>query len=201
MRPADPPPKPPEWLVSLGRWITESLAPVRRLFAWIDGFMPDLPFARGLLWLLIGLAAVALVWIVIDRVRSGEWRFRRRATLGVAAGTGDEDWQPDAAPVRAWLQEADALAAQGRYAEAVHHLLLRAVEDIARRRPALVQPALTSRELAGAALLPGPVRTLFSGIALLVERSLFGGRAVDADEWARARTDYAELAGAGAWKR
>ena len=32
-------------------------------------------------------------------------------------------------------READALAAEGRFAEAIHHLLLRSVEDIGRRRP------------------------------------------------------------------
>lgn len=199
MRPADPPPQPPEWLVAFGRWLTEMLAPVGRFFAWIASFMPDLPFARFLLWSMIAVAAVFVVWIVVDRVRSGEWRLRRRTKQDADDGEVDQ-WQPDAAPARAWLQEADVLAAQGRYAEAVHHLLLRAVEDIARRRPQLVRPALTSRELGDAAMLPGPVRGLFSRIALLVERSLFGGRPVDADDWGQARTAYADLVLPGSWR-
>ena len=92
------------------------------------------------------------------------------------------------------------MAAQGRFAEAVHHLLFRSIEDIAKRRPRLVRPALTSRELAAADAIPGPARELCAGIARLVERSLFGGRAVDADDWASARRAYADFALPGTWR-
>ena len=112
----------------------------------------------------------------------------------------EESWAPEAAPARSWLREADALAAQGRYAEAVHHLLFRSIEDIGRRRPRLVRPALTSRELAAAEALPPPARSLFARIAGLVERSLFGGRPVEAGDWTAARSAYADLVLPGTWR-
>ena len=86
-------------------------------------------------------------------------------------------------PARAWLDEADALAARGLYAEAVHHLLFRSVEDIQRAARTLVRPSLTSRELAAASGIPTIARELFARIAGYVERSLFGGRPVVADDW------------------
>lgn len=196
-----PPPEPPAWLRSFAQWLGEVLKPVGRLFEWIGSFMPDAPYARIFLWTVLAVAAAALAWMVFERIRHGEWRLpRRRRGVAVEPAAEEPGWSPDAAPARSWLREADALAAQGRYAEAVHHLLFRSIEDIGRRRPRLVRPALTSRELAAAAALPAPARSLFARIALLVERSLFGGRDVDARDWTEARTAYADLVLPGTWR-
>ena len=102
--------------------------------------------------------------------------------------------------MRAWLREADALAADGRFAEAIRQLLFRSVEDIGKRRPRLVRPALTSRELAASDALPGAARSLFAGIAAKVEHSLFGRRAVSEGDWRDARAAYAEFALPGSWR-
>lgn len=202
MTPIPPPPRPPEWLAALGRWLAHLFSPVGRLLRRLFGWLPDLPYARILLWSVLAIAAIALASMAYERIRHGEWRLprirRRRATR--VEDEDEPDWMPDAAPVRAWLREADALAAQGRYGEAIHHLLLRSVDDIRHRRPHVVRPAATSRELADAQALPVAARTSFAGIARLVERSLFGGRAVDRDDWTSARTAYADFALAGHWR-
>src|SRR5690606_8554198 len=139
------------------------------------------------------------VWLVAQRLRHGRWwRWRRRGAAVVE--DSEPGWTPEAAPVRAWLREADALAAEGRFAEAIHHLLLRSVDDIARRRPRLVRPALTARDLARAEAIPPAARGIFGDIAAVVERSLFGGRPVAADDWTHARDRYAELALAEVWR-
>lgn len=201
LQPAPPPPQPPQWLRDFFQWLGDVLSPVGRFFQWIGSFMPDAPYARILLWTVLAAAAAGLAIMIYRRIRDGEWRLpRRRRAVGVAAEAEEEDWAPEAAPARAWLREADALAAEGRYAEAVHHLLFRSIEDIARRRPRLVRPALTSRELAAAEALPPPARSLFARIAGLVERSLFGGRPVEASDWTTARTAYADLVLPGTWR-
>jgi len=202
MPPAPRPAPPPQWLFDFYDWLARVLKPVGRLFAWIGSFFPDAPYARIFLWTVIAAGAALLLWMVYERVRHGTWRLPRRRSARLAAidDAAEESWAPDAAPVRAWLGEADALAAQGRFAEAVHHLLFRSIEDIAKRRPRLVRPALTSRELAAADAIPGPARELFAGIARLVERSLFGGRPVDADDWESARRAYADFALPGTWR-
>jgi len=195
---APPPPTSPAWLKTLGHWVGDLFRPIGRLLAWIGRQMPDAPYARILLWTVIALALAGLVWAVVVRLRTGSWRWRRRRR-DASPAADEEFWAPDTAPVRTWLEEADALAARGAYAEAVHHLLRRSVEDIERRRPRLVRPALTSRELAANRALPPRARGIFAGIAAVVERSLFGGRAVSAEEWGEARAAYADFALAKAW--
>jgi hypothetical protein len=197
-----PPPEPPRWLRSIGEWLSDASRPVARFADWIGSFIPDAPYARLFLWTVLAIAAVALGAAIYQRIRHGEWRLpRRRRAISVEPDPeAEEQWAPEAAPARSWLREADALAAQGRYAEAVHHLLFRSIEDIGRRRPRLVRPALTSRELAAAEVLPPPARGLFARIAGLVERSLFGGRAVEADDWTTARAAYADLVLPGTWR-
>lgn len=197
LTPVEPPPEPPSWLKDVLGWLGRTLKPV---FEWIEGILPDAPVARFLFWSLIALVAAALIWIIVDRLRHGEWRlpWRRRVTL--AEAEVEEEWRPEAAPARSWLEEADALAAQGRFAEAIHHLLIRSVEDIAARRPRLVRPALTSRELAAADGIPSAARGLFARIAELVELSLFGGRPVAEGDWRQARTAYADFALPQAWR-
>lgn len=195
----DPPREPPAWLKSFFRWLGEALEPVRRFFAWLLGFLPDAPVARALLWAMLALLAAALLWAVVERLRHGEWRLPRRRARAVAVEP-EPEWAPEAAQTRGWLQEADALAAQGRYAEAAHHLLFRSIEDLARRRPQLVRPALTSRELAAAPAVPPAARGPFVRIAGLVERSLFGGRPVGPDDWTHARAAYADFALPRAWR-
>jgi hypothetical protein len=197
--PADPPPQSPQWLRDFFEWLGDLLEPVGRFLARVAGFIPDAPYARILMWTIIAVAAGVLAWAVYNRFVHGEWRLRRprRAAANIEL---EEEWTPGDAPVRSWLEEAEALAREGRYAEAIHHLLFRSIEDIARRRPNLVRPALTSRELAASSAVPGRARDLFAGIARLVERSLFGGRAVGEDDWIRARDSYAEFALAGSWR-
>jgi hypothetical protein len=200
LQPAPPPSQPPKWLRSAFEWLADVFAPVGRFFRWIGSFMPDAPYARILLWTVLAAAALAFAVLVYRRISEGEWRLRRRPAAGLPVEAEEESWAPEDAPARSWLREADALAAQGRYAEAVHHLLFRSIEDIARRRPRLVRPALTSRELAAAEALPPPARSLFARIAALVERSLFGGRPVEAADWTAARTAYADLVLPGTWR-
>jgi hypothetical protein len=198
---APPPPQPPEWLLDFLKWLGRTLEPVGRFFGWLTSFMPDAPYARIVLWTIIAAAALALLWVIVDRLRHGQWRWPWKRRLRIEAELVEEpDWEPDAAPVRSWLREADAMAAEGRYAEAVHHLLFRSIEDIQRRRPRVVRPALTSRELAAEPAIPPPARALFAGIARLVERSLFGGRPVGADDWTSARSAYADFALPGTWR-
>jgi len=199
---APKPAPPPQWLINFFNWLGEVMKPVGRFFSWIDGFLPDWPVVKILFWTALAVLALLFLWMVVQRFRHGEWRLPRlkRRAFVEPADEEEEDWRPDAAPARAWLQEADALAAQGHYAEAAHHLLLRSVEDLASRRPYLVRPALTSRDLTRAADIPSAPRQIFAQIAAVVERSLFGGRAVGAEDWTSCRAAYADFAQAGTWR-
>lgn len=198
--PPPPPPQTPPWLKAVLEWLGDLLAPVGRFLAWIGSFFPDSEAARFFLWTVLALAAGALLWAIYQRVITGAWRlpsFRSAPPVDFAL---DEPAEPQESQVREWLREADALAEQGRYAEAIHHLLFRSIEDISRRRPDVVRPALTSREISATRAIPERARDLFTRIVGLVEPSLFGGRPVDSDDWKRARADYAGFALPEAWR-
>lgn len=198
--PQPAPPKPPEWLRVFLHWLGATLKPVGRALSWIASFFPDAAYAQILLWSVIALGCAALLLAIYNRLRHGSWRLRLPRLATPAALTSEDEWSPDEMGARSWLEEADALARQGRFAEAAHHLLFRSIEDITTRRPALVRPALTSREIAASQAIPARARDLFTDIARLVERSLFGGSEVGERDWMRARGAYSDFALPGAWQ-
>lgn len=106
----------------------------------------------------------------------------------------EEEWQPDRAATLALLEDADRLAAEGRFDEATRLLLQRSVSHIAAARPDWVEPSSTARELAALPALPDAARTAFRVIAERVERSLFALSALDRPDWEAARAAYAEFA-------
>ena len=120
----DPPPTPPSWLGDFFSWLDRVMKPVADFFRWIDSFFPDAPYARILLWFVLAILAAALLWLVYQRLRHGAWQWRR-TPAPAAEPLLEEEWAPDHAPARRWLEEADELAAAGRYGEAIHHLLIR----------------------------------------------------------------------------
>ena len=178
------PPGPPDWLVALlkalGRAF-EAAAPVLKYVFW-----------GGLI-----LGAVLIAWFIArDIVRI---RLEKRGTSAILK-TGPEPWRPSSQRAQALLSDADQLAEQGRFAEAVHLILVRSVDDFAGHRPGIVKPALTSRDLADLEAMPPQARSAFSQIAQVVERSLFGGREVDAQRFAACRQAYHDFALAERWR-
>lgn len=190
---------PPSWLADFLKWLGDVLEPVGRFFAWISSFLPDAPLARILLWTVLAAFAAVFLWTAYRRLRDGYWSFPKQRSAR-QVNFPEVEWAPEEDSAIAWLDQADALAAQGRYSEAVHHLLLVSVNDIASRRPDLIRPAITSREIASAQAVPAPARSLFARIAAMVERSLFGGRSVGDGEWQDARSAYAKFALPQAWR-
>lgn len=177
------PPEMPSWLI----WLTNMLEGTG-------------PFFQSLFWLAAAAAVLFLIYLAARWIEGGGLAFLRRDKARVP-GQAEADWRPEEAPARALLAEADALAGAGRFAEAAHLLLFRSIEDIDSRRPELVKPALTSRDLAGAPQIPAGPRGAFAQIVMAVERSLFGGRALGEQDWRDCRSAYEEFAFATEWRR
>lgn len=152
------------------------------------------PAMQWLFWGGVAVVAALILWMLYQRLRG-------RGFDNPAADAQPPVWRPSEAPVRALLGEADALAAEGRFAEAVHLLLCRSLEDIGGRLPDFLQPALTSRDIAAASELPRQARAAFAEIAAAVERSLFGGQAVEARQWVDCRAAYERFAFSDEWAR
>ncbi len=172
-------PPTPQWLIdflhAFGR-LVRAIAPALKIFFWVA----------------VAAAVLAAAYVIarplLERVG---WRRRRAAAARTPAA---EDWRPTAARARTLLEEADRLAEEGRYDEAARLILFRSIEDIDRRWPNLVRPALTSRDIAAHTALPDAARATFFGIAQVVERSLFGGRRLEAADFAACRRAYSDFA-------
>lgn len=178
------PPKTPGWIVALARMmraISNALRPYAEELRW--GF-----------WTLVALAGLGVLLLVVRALmrRPGS-PLRPGATLLQSGG-----WGPSAARAQALLSEADRLACEGRFGEAVRVLLHRTLADLEHQRPGLLSPAQTSREIAALPILPDAARQPLGAIARAVERFTFAGRALDADAFAACRADYQRWAEAAA---
>lgn len=172
------PPKPPDWL----KWLGEVL---RKLFEPIgEALGMSWPVLEKLLIAIAILAALLIAWRLLSPLLA-----MRRAPRLV-----EPEWAPDRAAALGLLEDADRLAAQGRFGEAVHLLLRRSVHHIAEARPDWLHPASTAREIAVLPMLPERARRAFAAIAARVERSLFALRDLDAADWQAARDAYADFA-------
>ena len=176
--PPTQPNPPPDWLMNLLKWLTDALAPVGR------ALVASWPVLQ---WVLLALA-IALVGYVL-------WRMFGPDLQGRRSRPGDaSDWVPDQQAAMALLEDADRLAAEGRYDEATRLLLQRSVGQIAQARPNLIEPSSTAREIAAEPSLPANARTAFGIIADRVERSLFALRHLSESDWQAARAAYADFA-------
>jgi hypothetical protein len=98
----------------------------------------------------------------------------------------DAEASPASTPERALVfDDASRLAAEGRYAEAVHALLLAAIRHFAERSRTAVQPSRTSRELVRLLPLGPEAREAFAELVRTVELSLFGGADVGPEDYER----------------
>lgn len=171
-------PEPPDWLLRLQEWLAEFFSPFAR---WLG------ENSQAIWWTLAAIAILAFLYFLI-RLIGPDLINRRKVPRA------EEQWTPERAEALALLEEADRLAAEGRYDEATHLLLQRSVGQIAEARPDLVEPATTARELAALSALPDAARSAFGVIAARVERSLFALRSLNADDWQVARSAYADFA-------
>ena len=159
-------------------------------FAWLFRSFGGL--FQILLYAAIAAAILYALWYMFGDIAALSLRRRKsRDDADVSDIRGD---RPDQKEATALLDEADALAAEGRFAEAVHLLLFRSIEDLRQRRAGGVPPSLTAREIQSLSDISARARQALAPIIRIVENSFFGGRTVDRDGWQRARSSYEQFA-------
>ncbi len=124
------------------------------------------------------------------------WLLRVLILRGRPARTDtDETEEPaaEAAEREPAFEDAARLAGEGRYAEAIHALLLAAIRHFAERSRVAVQPSRTSRELVRLLPLGPELREAFTELVRAVELSLFGGVAVGREEYERSLARFRAL--------
>lgn len=166
-------------------WLERFLEPIFKFFVALA------PLFEIIFWVFV-IGAIALILYILGRAL---WNFR----LARLARDNEDDeehylYQPSETQARILLDAVDALAAEGRYAEAVHQLLYRSVQDIGIARPNMIRRSYTSREIATLSELTPKTREAFSLIAAEVERSHFGGRSLDEAAFKTCRAAYAQFA-------
>lgn len=137
-----------------------------------------------LMWL---LCATALFLIVAWAI--GRFSYNQRAPRTAAA---HDDEEPLARPPGG-IDVADALAERGAHAEALHALLLRAIEDIREQLSPQLGAALTSREIVDRADFGAKALSNLSSLVRAVEISWFGGRTPSAEDYQASRNSYLQF--------
>jgi len=150
-----------------------------------------IPLPRELFWGAVILAALVLLYLLVTQVLPG-------LALGPRA---DREENAEAGPTGAAAPEAvvaaaDELAQQGRFAEAMHALLLHSFAEIRRRRGAGFAPSLTSREILRRVGLSDAARAALGDIVGRVERSHFGEHPAGPMDYRACRSSFDRLGAA-----
>lgn len=137
-------------------------------------------------------AVLIIVLVVLWNWRGLQWSDSRARRMD---GEDLEEVAPEA--VRTRLEsarfEADELARQGLFAQAMHVLLLQSVSELRRRLDISIAISLTSREILARLALPPAGRVSLADIVGRVEVCYFGDREPGPDEYAACRSSFQTL--------
>lgn len=129
----------------------------------------NLQIPAEVLWLVIAVALGVLIYAFRDYIPIGRWGQGGAWTSDEAVAAGGEARAPTAV-----LGAADDLAAEGRYVEAMHTLLLQSLADIRKGLDEQFADSLTSREILRSTRLSEAGRVPLRDIVNRVEWTYFG---------------------------
>jgi hypothetical protein len=142
---------------------------------------------RFLLWGTVILGVLVIVWSLRDSLpvfsRSRKIVAREEAPLSSVPSSRMEEAQI----------EADDLARQGHYSEAMHLLLLKSLNEIRRQLGINFAVSLTSREILRRIQLSDIGRRALAAIIQAVERIYFGGQEAGQADYAECRDHFDAL--------
>jgi hypothetical protein len=140
-------------------------------------------------WVAVIVGVLVLAYAFRDMIpilragRSGAWA--QDETAALEAGPH---------PPEVVLDAADDLAAQGRFVEAMHVLLLQALADIRRRLDEEFADSMTSREILRSRRLADALRRPLREVITRVELTYFGGHPAARDDYLACRSSFSVLA-------
>ncbi|MEZ4401657.1 MAG: DUF4129 domain-containing protein [Kofleriaceae bacterium] len=148
--------------------------------------------ANVLLWGVV-LTALAMIAVSLYRQFSNYVADEEPADEGPGRPRRDAAL---AAVIERPRDDADQLAAEGRYVEAIHVLLLRTLHELASQHLVRVTPASTSRELLAQVNLAAEPRAALADLVTAVEHTWFGDALPGAADYAACRAQFDRFAGA-----
>jgi hypothetical protein len=144
-------------------------------------------FIRYLLWAIVIVGVPVIVWSL-----RGSLQIIGRSRTIVVQEAASPSQEQSVRMTEARL-EADDLARQGRYAEAMHLLLLNSLGEMRRQLGISFALSLTSREILRRVQLPDIGRHALTAIIRSVERTYFGGEDADQDAYSDCRIHFENL--------
>jgi hypothetical protein len=168
-----------------------------RLREWLDNLLDKFfsglvrfgAHAPWIVWLLriLLLAAICtgLVWFLL--------RIERRSRLRVVPEIEIATGAPSAREWQLWLRDAEEMAAQGQWREAIHFLYWAAIARLESKRLWPADRARTPREYLALVAGSDPRKTNLSGLTRSFERTWYGGRAAQAADFNAALKQAAAL--------
>lgn len=146
----------------------------RRFVAWVNGFGDRHPLLGDiLLW-----ASIVALTAIVVHAGYVTWRIYRATVRVAAAGTASG--VPVLLDPAAHRRLAEALAREGRFAEALAHRFIAVVLELERARALRYHPSKTPAEYVGEARLDQTGRATLAGLVGRLYRHVFG--AVPCDE-------------------
>lgn len=94
------------------------------------------------------------------------------------------------------LGDAEELARRGAYAEAIHVLLLRTLQELARSAAVRIAPSHTSREVLARVPLGAEARGALEDLIVAVELTHFGDEPAGLEDYGRCRSQFQRFAAA-----
>jgi hypothetical protein len=141
------------------------------------------------LWFVIAIALGVLLYAFRDLLPI--WRSGARAAWAADETALEETTPGDQAVI---IEAADALAARGRFVEAMHMLLLHGLAHIRLRLDQQFSDSLTSREILHGTNLPEAARASLRDVVTRVELTYFGQRAAGLADYTACRESFNALA-------
>jgi hypothetical protein len=140
------------------------------------------------LWLAVIVGVAVLLYAFRDMIPI------LRAGRGGAWGDDEEDaLEAGSRPPEVVLGAADQLAAQGRFVEAMHVLLLQALAEIRRRLDEEFADSMTSREILRSTQLSDDLRGPLREVVARVEWTYFGEHPAARDDYLACRSSFGAL--------
>jgi hypothetical protein len=148
----------------------------------IDISTPVAVVSKVLIWVAIGVGIALLLAFLVQQLQSipPDPRTEEAMIAELAA---------QAPAPRVTLADADGLASQGRFGEAIHALLLHALVALRQRYALDYQPAQTSREILRR-LPPSDRRASLADLVLAVELTHFGGRESGRSDYEHCKSSF-----------
>lgn len=153
---------------------------------WLDWLKFDLSpeTIRIMLWGAVILGVLVTIWSLRDSLPIFS-RSRRIVAREAMHPTSSPSSRMEDAQI-----EADDLARQGHYGEAMHVLLLKSLAEIRTRLGVSFAASLTSREIVRRVQLPLTGRGALAAIVQSVERTYYGGRPASREDYAGCREEF-----------